>query len=157
MATAKPEAAVAAAAASWLVFVIGSSRLAVELFRVIEIQEGRDVFPVPLVTPKILGVSYWRERALPVLNPAVFEQALGQTRPQAAGRPGLLAVLESGEECLGILFDRIERVVRTEEIELREEPNSAAPVGVLEPWGRYRDHALFRLNLERILEQVREE
>ena len=156
MATAEPKAALAVEAASWLVFMIGSSWLAVELGRVIEIQEGRDIFPVPLVTPKVLGVTYWRERALPVLNPAVLEEALGQTRPQAAGRPGLLAVLEIGAECLGILFDQIERVVRTEELELRPEAHPPTRGEVIELWGRYRDHGLFRLNLERILERVRE-
>lgn len=154
MATAKLKVEAAAGAEAWLVFVIGSSRLAVELRRVLEIQEGRDIFSVPLVTPKVLGVTYWRDRALPVLSPAVFEEALGQTRPAAAGRPELLAALEIGEEYLGILFDRIERVVRTEEIE-RAEAKDFAAGGVLAGWGRYRDQALYRLDLERMVEEVR--
>jgi chemotaxis signal transduction protein len=155
MANLERKGALAAEPDSWLVFAIGSASLAVDLSRVVEIQEGRDIFPVPLVTPKILGVAYWRDQALPVLSPAVFEEALGQVRPQVAGRPELLAVLEMGGGWLGILFDRIVRVVRTEEIELREEPNPLLQSGVLELWGRYRDHALYRLNLERILERVR--
>jgi chemotaxis signal transduction protein len=155
MTVAGPKPVSADEPASWLVFTIGSASLAVDLGRVVEIQEGRDIFPVLLVTPKIIGVTYWKDQALPVLSPAVFEEALGQARPQAAGRPQLLAVLETGGECLGILFDRIVRVVRTEEIELREEENPLPPSGVLERWGRYRDQALYRLNWERILERVR--
>jgi chemotaxis signal transduction protein len=149
------KAALAAEPASWLVFAVGSESLAVDLSRVLEIQEGREIFPVPLVTPQVLGVTYWREQALPVLSPAVLEEALGQVRRQVSGRPGLLAALEMGGESLGILFDRIVRVVRTEEIEGREAANPFGEDGVLERWGRYRDRALYRLNLERILERVR--
>jgi chemotaxis signal transduction protein len=150
---------------SWLVFSLGPNQLAVELGRVIAIQEGRDIFPVPLVSPRVLGVTYWRDQALPVLKPEVLSQALGQDfegtpgrRPAASSaEPQLLGVMEWEGDYLGILFDRIERVVRGAEIEETGEDELPTPRSdLVKPWGRYRRRALYRLNLERILEQVRE-
>ena len=141
---------------SWLVFSLGSNCLAVDLGRVMAIQEGRDIFPVPLVSPRILGVTYWQDQALPVLKPEVLGEALGQPESGTLSRPELLGVMEWRGECLGILFDRIERVVSGAEIE--ETGEEAVPTlrsDMVEPWGRYRQKVLYRLNLERIVELVR--
>jgi chemotaxis signal transduction protein len=157
MTRARTDAVVEEDRTSWLVFNLGPNQLAVDLGRVIAIQEGRDIFPVPLVSPRVLGVTYWRDQALPVLKPEVLSQALGQDFEGTPGRPQLLGVLEWEGDHLGILFDRIERVVRGAEIEETGEEELPTPRSdLVKPWGRYRRRALYRLNLERILERVRE-
>jgi len=165
MTRARTDAVVEEDRTSWLVFSLGPNQLAVDLGRVVAIQEGRDIFPVPLVSPRVLGVTYWRDQALPVLKPEVLSEALGQgegglRRAQPSGtssRLELLGVMEWEGDYLGILFDRIERVVRGAEIEETGEDELPTPRSdLVKPWGRYRRRALYRLNLERILEQVRE-
>lgn len=142
-------------AGGWLIFTAGSNLLAVAMPRVVSIIEAGDIFPVPMVSPRILGVTYWRETALPILRP----EAIAGARPKAEERSEtaapLAAVIQVESEMVGILFDRIERVVPREEI--AADPGPAAALSeLLEPWGRYRDRPLFRLRLERIRPSIRE-
>lgn len=142
---------------AWLVFHLGDRQWAVELNRVVAIMEGRDLFPVPLISPRILGVTYWRDSALPVLKPEVLAPSGAAGGDEGEGRPALLAVMEQDGVQLGILFDRIERVVSRNELE-EMEPGQSPTEGDerAKPWCRYRGRLLYRLDLEGILREVRE-
>lgn len=110
----------AAAGPQALEFSLGERRCLLEVRWLREVLALRDVLPVPMAAPSVLGLVHWHGRMLPVLNLAALLAI-----PVAAGAPAKrLLVLAHHAPALALAVSEIHGLqpLHAEEVERRSQP-----------------------------------
>jgi len=97
----------------WLLVRIGDTRRAVDFNCLLRIVEKTEIYPVPLCGKEFLGVIYYEDKAVPVVN----LKALFQMENQ--GEQCL--ILEEQGDLIAILVEEVEGILESEPRERAEE------------------------------------
>ncbi|GAB4247296.1 chemotaxis protein CheW [Deferrisoma sp.] len=99
-------------------FWIGDALCGVDIRRVQEINRQVEATPVPLAPDYVVGVMNLRGRVVTVMDPA-RKLGLGDTAP---GEETRNVIVQSGEEPVGLLVDRVADVVEVDPAALAPPP-----------------------------------
>jgi chemotaxis signal transduction protein len=90
--------------ARWLIFSSSDRRVAISLEHMVKIVKQVEIFKVPMAGKEFIGIFYYNDKAVPVLN---WEFLIGKSRPP---RDQGILILEKDDDLLGIEIDEVARV-----------------------------------------------
>ena len=135
----------------FLISRVGDCIIALDLNQVRQVIDKDIIYPVPLVSDAVMGVVYYQGTALPVLRPESLAALMGKDISILdKSRSELILVMEWQDHQVGILLDRIEWVVESEELEINDN-NDESSIQTI----RYRGTALFSLDAQRIFALIK--
>jgi chemotaxis signal transduction protein len=112
-ATVKPDEAPAicppplAASRRLLTFFLAGREYGLDIREIIEIIDTVEFNPLPCAPAAVRGVVIWRDQVVPVLD-ACLRMGIGETSP---GRFGKMILCRGGDQKLGILVERLGRLI----------------------------------------------
>ena len=99
--------------AKWLLLKTGSLRRAVDFSCLLKIVEKAEIFPVPLCGEEFLGVIYYEDKAVPVVNLSALFQLENQGDK--------FLILENHGDLIAIQAEEIEGILESEPKERADE------------------------------------
>jgi len=96
------------------------------LARVLEVNDGAEVLPVPRALDAMRGLTPWRGRLVPLVHLGALLAGAGRTPPDVQGQTTVVVHIGKGERYMAFEVDDAEEVVRERAIPV--------PSGELLPW-----------------------